>query len=173
METIFAWGNQATGQWRTVLAALLVLVCAMFTVRAFWKLLRYAESSSSKTSRERYHWIMFPWKHEPTRTATTLLFLTIGAVLFLFLFPSAEYNENKVPDVQNPGVQKEIDKTKIPTGKQLHNDAIKKDKKTRKDNFKNVNSPGIRYKPPKIDPEKNINEILKRAQDRDKKETKK
>ena len=63
--------------------------------------------------------------------------------------------------------------TKVPTQKELQKERKKRDKETREKNFKHVDSPGIHYKPPKTDPEKNINEILKRTQNRNKKENKK
>ena len=170
MATVIAWGA-VLPQWVVFLKILLCIVFLYFLVRAIFRLVGHVDSSDSKTSSERYHWLLYPWCHKPVRAVVMWGLATVVAILFLFITPSAKVD--KTVDTSNESIEQKMQKTKVPTEKDLQKDAIKKDKETRKENFKNVDSPGIHYKPPKIDPEKNIDAILKRTKDRNKKENKK
>lgn len=170
MATIIAWGP-VVSQWIVLLKIFLCIVLAYFLVRSIFKLVGHVDSSDSKTSGERFHWLLYPWRDKPTRAVVAWSLALVVAILFIFLTPSASVD--KTLDTPNDGIEKQMQKTKIPTEKQLQKDAINKDKETHKKNFKNVDSPGIHYKPPKIDPEKNIDAILKRTQNRNKKENRK
>lgn len=158
--------------WITLANIVLCVALLGWTVQAVWHLWDQAHSSSGMTSHDRLHWLRHPWRYRSTRSV--LLRSLLLTVVTLALFVSPVWRHAPAPNTTtNKGAVEQIKATAAePTRKQIKQRTVQEDKRRTKENNKAVDSPGIHYRPTKIDPEQHIKDILKRTNQRKGQDTK-
>ena len=155
--------------WLTIVTIVLCICLSGWTAQAVWRLWDHANSSDGMRSDDRHYWLRHPWRNRPARSVLLRSLLLVLLVLALFISPIWRHAPT-ADTATNTGALEQVRATPAETTpKQIRNRTIQRDKQTRKQNSKAVDSPGIHYRPKEIDPEQHIRDILKRTNQEDKK----
>lgn len=144
--------------WLVLAGIVLCFGLATWTALAVWDLVRYVRTTGSSPQ----NWLRHPWRSRYSRPVLIRSVLTVVAVLLLFFTQRAR--PDNTLDATQPAPPEYTGPA--PTKKQLEQESARRAQKLHQENQKAVDSPGIHYEPPKIDPEKHIEEILKRTKQR-------
>lgn len=146
--------------WWAVLQAVIGVGLGIYLGLAVWRLVDVVRSSEGRTNRDPHHWLRHPFSFRPTRTVLIRLLLVIVIPVTLYSGLSVTYTDRDL----NDNTAAETPKTKPVTVEQAKEEAVKAEKEQRKRNFEHVDSPGIHYKPKKVDPDEHTRKILERME---------